>query len=105
MGKTVWAKELGCQMINFTPGSGSHRDFAPEGHAAFLPTTELLRDVLDYETNAKTGLNGHLLLFHLGTERQDKVYTRLGSLIDELRARAYRFVRIDELIEGGNRAL
>ncbi len=95
---TAWAKELGCQMINFTPGSGSHRDFAPEGHAAYAPSEELIRDILDYETNSASGLNGHLLLLHLGTTRKDKVYARLGEMIDELITRGYAMVRVDELL-------
>jgi peptidoglycan/xylan/chitin deacetylase (PgdA/CDA1 family) len=96
--QTAWAKELGCQVINFTPGSGSHRDFAPEGHAAFRPTEELIREALDFEVQSEDGLNGHLLLLHLGTTRKDKVYARLGMLIDQLRARGYLFVRVDQLI-------
>ena len=35
---------------------------------------------------SESGLNGHLLLLHLGTTRQDKVYAKLGELIDELLA-------------------
>lgn len=95
---TAWAKELGCQVISFTPGSGSHRDFAPEGHAAFRPTEELIREVLDFEVQSEDGLNGHLLLLHLGTTRKDKVYAKLGMLIDQFRARGYVFVRVDKLI-------
>jgi hypothetical protein len=95
---TSWAKELGCQVINFTPGSGSHRDFAPEDHAAFRPTEKLISEVLEFETQSETGLNGHLLLLHLGTVRKDKVYSKLGTLIDELLDRNYSVVRVDKLL-------
>jgi peptidoglycan/xylan/chitin deacetylase (PgdA/CDA1 family) len=95
---TAWAKELGCQMINFTAGSGSHRDFAPEDHEAFVPSKELIGKILAHERTSETGLNGHLLLFHLGTTRKDKVYVRLGGLIDELLARGYAIVRVDRLL-------
>ena len=60
-----WSEEAGCRMFNFTPGTGSHRDFAPEGHKAFRPSQELLQDILSHETTSPTGLNGHLLLLHL----------------------------------------
>lgn len=100
---TAWAKELGCQMINFTTGSGSHRDFAPEDHAAYTPSEEIVRDILEFEKNSTSGLNGHLLLFHLGTTRKDKVYAQLGGLLDELLARGYEIVRVDELLAGSGR--
>ncbi|MEZ6190226.1 MAG: polysaccharide deacetylase family protein [Phycisphaerales bacterium] len=28
-----WADEMGCVLFNYTPGTGSHRDWKPEGHA------------------------------------------------------------------------
>ena len=37
----AWAKELGCVLVNFTPGSGSHRDWAPEGDRAFKPSEQI----------------------------------------------------------------
>lgn len=95
---TAWAKELGCQMINFTSGTGSNRDYAPEGHQAFVPSDELIQDVLEYEQGSESGLNGHLLLLHLGTTRKDKVYIKLGELIQELLARDYAIVRVDKLL-------
>jgi peptidoglycan/xylan/chitin deacetylase (PgdA/CDA1 family) len=91
----TWAKELGCVLVNFTPGSGSHRDYAPEGDKAFRPSQQLLADILAFE--AKEGLHGHLLLMHLGSQRRDKFPECLGKLIDELTKRGYKIVRLDEL--------
>lgn len=91
-----WAAELGCQIISFTPGSGSHRDFAPEGHEAFVSSRALLKDILTFESHA--GLKGHLLLLHLGSARQDKLYPHLSELIDELQERQYSIVRLDTLL-------
>ena len=85
-------------MINFTPGTGSQRDYAPEGHEAFVSSEKIIRDILEHERSSKTGLNGHLLLLHLGSERKDKTYSRLNELIDELMKRNYSLVRIDQLL-------
>ncbi len=93
-----WADEMGCLLFNFTHGSGSHRDWIPENHKAFQPSTELLQGILRYETDTPSGLNGHLMLLHLGGEREDKVYRLLADLIDALHQRGYRFVRVDELL-------
>lgn len=95
---TAWAREMNCLLFNFTPGSGSHRDWAPENHKAFRPSTQILQDILHCEANDPHGLNGHLLLLHLGGEREDKMYLLLGDLIDELRERGYQLMRVDELL-------
>ncbi len=94
-----WAASAGCRMFNFTSGTGSHRDFAPEGHEAFRPSEELIRDILVHETTAPHGLNGHLLLLHFGSKRRDRVPPLLSGLIDRLHERGYEFVRVDQLLE------
>lgn len=93
-----WAGDMNCLLFNFTPGSGSHRDWAPEGHKAFKPSRQILADILECEANDPDGLNGHLLLLHLGSTRKDKMHLLLGELIDELHARGYELVRVDELL-------
>ena len=95
---TAWATDMGCQLFNFTPGSGSHRDWAPEGHKAFKPSRQILADILECEAADPDGLNGHLLLLHLGSTRKDKMHLLLDELIDELHARGYELLRVDELL-------
>jgi peptidoglycan/xylan/chitin deacetylase (PgdA/CDA1 family) len=95
----AWAKELGCVLVNFTPGSGSHRDWAPEGDAAFKASTQIMADILAHAAKEPDGLNGHLLLMHLGSQRQDKFHMHVGKLIDELIRRGYKIVKVDELLE------
>lgn len=94
-----WAMNAGCRMFNFTPGSGSHRDFAPEGHRAFRPSAEIIADILTHEETAPDGLNGHLLLLHLGSTRRDRLPPLLPRLIDALHERGYEFVRVDQLLD------
>lgn len=94
----AWAREVGAVLVNFTPGSGSNRDYVPEGEPGFVPSMRIVADILAYEAKDAHGLNGFLLLLHMGSRREDKVYLHLGRLIDELAARGYTFVRVDELL-------
>jgi peptidoglycan/xylan/chitin deacetylase (PgdA/CDA1 family) len=93
-----WADELGVTLINFTPGSGSNRDYVPEGERGFAPSARLVADILAYEARDPDGLNGFLLLLHVGSLRADKMHTQLGPLIDALERRGYAFVRVDALL-------
>ena len=97
-----WSRALGAALINFTPGSGSNRDYAPEGDARFVPSRTIYNDILTCEAKDPHGLNGFILLFHLGSGRKDPFHPRLGPLCDELSNRGYGFVRIDELITDPN---
>ena len=93
-----WAREMNVLLFNFTPGSGSNRDWAPEGHKSFAPSRQIYDDILAYEKKDPHGLNGFILLLHLGSERTDKMFLLLDPLVEELQRRGYEFVRIDELL-------
>lgn len=95
-----WCDELGVTLVNFTPGSGSNRDYAPEGDRAFVPATAIREDILAHERRDEHGLNGFILLLHVGSSRRDPFHPHLGPLCDELRGRGYEFVRIDHLLRG-----
>jgi hypothetical protein len=62
----------------------------------------IFQSILDYERKDPLGLNGFVLLLHIGThpDRKDKFHTRLDELIAELHGRGYIFVRIDRLLAG-----
>jgi peptidoglycan/xylan/chitin deacetylase (PgdA/CDA1 family) len=99
---SAWTKELGLQLINFTPGTRSNADYTyPEMGSKYVSSDTLFHSILDYEKNSSNGLNGFILLIHLGTDarRSDKLYKRLPELIKELKNRGYEFVRIDELMK------
>jgi peptidoglycan/xylan/chitin deacetylase (PgdA/CDA1 family) len=92
---TKWTKELGLVLINFTPGTSSNADYTiPNMGKRYVSSKKIYRNLLDYETNSDTGLNGFILLFHIGThpDRVDKFYFRLDDLIAELKKRGYRFI-------------
>jgi peptidoglycan/xylan/chitin deacetylase (PgdA/CDA1 family) len=95
-----WSREMGVLLFNFTPGSGSNRDWAPEGHKSFVPSRQIIDGILKYEaTKDPHGLNGFLLLLHVGSQRRDKPFGLMGDLFDELKRRGYGFVRVDELLK------
>jgi peptidoglycan/xylan/chitin deacetylase (PgdA/CDA1 family) len=93
-----WSRDMGVLLFNFTPGSGSNRDWAPESHKSFVPSQKIIDDILAYESEDPHGLNGFLLLLHAGSERKDKPFGLFGRLFDDLIGRQYRFVRVDELL-------
>jgi peptidoglycan/xylan/chitin deacetylase (PgdA/CDA1 family) len=95
-----WTRDLGLQLINYSPGTLSHADYTVPGDPGYRSSREIYRSILDYESSACCGLNGFILLSHIGTapERTDKFYQYLEKLIEELKSRGYRFLRIDELL-------
>jgi endoglucanase len=95
-----WAKEMGVRLFNFSPGSGSNRDYKPESEKGFVSSREIMQGILDYEKKDPAGLNGYILLLHVGADRQDKMYLLLEPLIDQLKSRGYTFVRIDDMLSG-----
>lgn len=96
--QVAWSREMGVGLINFTPGSGSNRDYAREGDRVFVPSAKILDDILAYDQKDPHGLNGFVLLLHLGSGRRDPFHPQLGKLCDELMGRGYEFVRVDELL-------
>lgn len=88
-----WSKEVGVQLVNFTPGTLSNADYTvPEMRSNYYSSTEIFNKILQVES--KEGLNGNIMLFHIGTDkrRQDKFYPRLQSLLIELSRAGYDFV-------------
>lgn len=93
-----WSRELGVELINFTPGSGSNRDYAKEDDRKFVSSRRIYDDILAYERKDPDGLNGFLLLLHLGSGRGDPFHTQFPSLCDALSRRGYESARVDELL-------
>jgi peptidoglycan/xylan/chitin deacetylase (PgdA/CDA1 family) len=94
-----WSREMNVLLFNFTPGSGSNRDWAPEDHKSFVPSQQIIDDILKYEQKDEHGLNGFLLLLHVGSQRKDKTFLLLEPLLENLKKRGYSFVRVDQLLE------
>ncbi len=94
-----WSSKLGVRLFNFTPGSGSNRDYAKEGNSHFVRALKIYDDILAYERKDPHGLNGFVLLLHLGSGRKDPFHAMLGPLCDELSKRGYKFERVDRLLK------
>ncbi len=93
-----WARQMSAQMFNFSPGSGSNRDYMPESDPRFVSSQKIVEGILEYEKKDPHGLNGYILLLHLGADRKDKMFPQLGPLLTTLKERGYAFVRIDQLL-------
>ncbi|MBX2870944.1 MAG: polysaccharide deacetylase family protein [Saprospiraceae bacterium] len=95
-----WTKALGLQLINFTPGTRSNADYTtPDMGKRYWASQAILQSILDFEAREGNGLNGFILLLHVGTHpsRKDKMYRLLPTLIDTLRTRGYRFAAFHDL--------
>jgi len=96
----AWSDGLRLSLFNFTPGTSSNADYTTPDMPNYLSSDVIYDRILAYEKKDPNGLNGFILLIHIGTDpaRTDKLYARLSELIDTLRARGYAFVRIDTLL-------
>lgn len=97
---STWTKDAGLTLINYTPGTYSNADYTyPELGNQYLDSQTILDQILQYETDQ--GLNGFILLLHLGTDprREDKFYFHLDELLTRLHQREYSFVTLWESMD------
>lgn len=96
---SAWTKEMGLQLINFTPGTKSTADYTTPGMKNYRSNDEIWNSIWEYEALSPSGLNGFILLLHTGTapEREDKFYFKLSHLVKQLKNNGYQLVKIDEL--------
>jgi peptidoglycan/xylan/chitin deacetylase (PgdA/CDA1 family) len=96
----AWSKELGLTLVNYTPGTRSNADYTGERDQNFVPTKAIFDSIITKEQQGENGLNGFLLLLHIGTGpgRTDKFHARFGELLDYLAGKGYGFVKVDELL-------
>lgn len=96
-----WTRDMDLQLVNFTPGTRSTADYTyPEMNERYVDNQTIMKSILDYEQEDENGLNGFILLSHIGTDprRKEKFYEELPMLIRTLKDKGYQFVRIDELL-------
>jgi peptidoglycan/xylan/chitin deacetylase (PgdA/CDA1 family) len=97
-----WSAGDGFTLVNFTPGTRANADYTGETDANFVSSQTIFDSIVKRERDDPRGLNGFILLLHAGSGpgRADKFADKFGSLLDNLGAKGYQFVRIDELLTG-----
>ena len=88
-----WSANCGMQLINFTPGTGTNADYTTPEMANYKSSKQLIERLMKFELTNREGLNGAIILIHLGThpDRKDKFYQSLDQIIDKLLRKGYSF--------------
>jgi len=96
----AWCKEAGIQLINYTSGTLSHADYTTLKDKNYRNSETIYNSIIDYERSKSAGLNGFILLMHIGAgpDRKDKFYVRLPELIKYLKQKGYQFQTVDQLL-------
>jgi peptidoglycan/xylan/chitin deacetylase (PgdA/CDA1 family) len=97
----AWTKEMKMQLINYSPGTKSTADYTWPELKNYRSSDEIFQSIIDKEKTDENGLNGFILLVHIGTDprRTDKFYNRLDELVTELKKRGYTFTSLKEILE------
>jgi len=102
-----WAAELGYRHVGWTRGRNWQESLdtmdwvADTTSKAYHTSEKILSHLLNLANEETAGLNGGIILTHLGSHRQDgdHFYTVLPRLISGLREKNYALVKISELAE------
>jgi len=91
-----WTSDLGLQLINLTPGTGTGADYTTPEMVNYRSSEFLIERLEKFEANDPLGLNGAFVLIHPGTEpdRTDKLYLRLEEIISYYSLKGYIFNRL-----------
>jgi peptidoglycan/xylan/chitin deacetylase (PgdA/CDA1 family) len=97
---SAWTKEAGFQLINFSTGTRSHADYTDPSMPNYVDSQTILDSILDYESSQPQGLNGFILLMHIGVgpKRKDKFHRQIPILLHKLKALGYEFVPLREIL-------
>ena len=98
-----WSTEVAHRLFCFTPGTLSHADYTEDAAPNYRSNEVIWNSIVDFEAREPDGLNGFLLLIHVGAgpRRTEKFFTRLGALITHLKKRGYSFASVPELLGRG----
>ncbi|RRA98578.1 polysaccharide deacetylase family protein [Larkinella rosea] len=96
----AWTHQAGLQLISYTPGTLSHADYTTPDLPNYRSSAIILKSIYEYEQHRPAGLNGFVLLLHIGThpDRTDKLYAHLDELLRYLQTKNYNLVRVNELL-------
>jgi endoglucanase len=90
---TSWSRNLGLEVVNFTPGTGTNADYTVPGAKNYISSVKIYSNLLKFESDHPNNLNGAILLIHPGTapERNDKFYRLLDDMVRHFSSAGYQF--------------
>ncbi|HEX8332886.1 MAG TPA: polysaccharide deacetylase family protein [Segetibacter sp.] len=96
-----WTEELNMQLINYSPGTKSTADYTWPDLKNYRSSEEIYKSIIEKEKSDVNGLNGFILLLHIGTDprRTDKFYNKLDDLLKELKKKGYKFTTIADILK------
>ena len=96
-----WTAEMDLTLVNFSPGTRSAADYTYPGMSNYKTSEEIYNSVMNYEKEEPTGLNGFILLTHIGSDnrRPDKFYLKLDELINALKDKGYSLTTLQQLLQ------
>jgi len=102
----AWTKDLGLQLVSYTPGTLSHADYTVNKDKNYRSSATIYHSITEYERTKPEGLNGFILLMHIGagSGRTDKFYKRLPEIIKYLKQKGYQFLTVDQLLSDKNQS-
>jgi peptidoglycan/xylan/chitin deacetylase (PgdA/CDA1 family) len=95
----TWAAEAGYLHIHWTGSFDTHDWVTDETSELYHTPEEVFEQVMKLERTNPDGLNGVIVLMHLGSQRlENHIFEILPRLIQEVRARGYTFSNISGLL-------
>jgi peptidoglycan/xylan/chitin deacetylase (PgdA/CDA1 family) len=101
----AWAAEIGYRHISWTRGAGAAEDLdtrdwvADRSSRSYRSREEIVDRLLAFGQGRPEGLNGGIVLMHLGTNRRsDRPHEALPKILATLQGRGYRLVNVSELL-------
>jgi peptidoglycan/xylan/chitin deacetylase (PgdA/CDA1 family) len=96
----TWAAEIGYLHIHWTGSFDTHDWVTDESSDLYHTPEEIFTQVMKFETENSAGLNGVIILMHLGSQRlENHIFEILPQLIKEVQAKGYTFSIISGLLD------
>ncbi|MBI5893073.1 MAG: polysaccharide deacetylase family protein [Deltaproteobacteria bacterium] len=100
----AWAFEAGYIHISWTTDKKKRQSLdsldwvKDEDSTLYLTADEIKEKIINFDKNGN-GVNGGIVLMHLGTERQtQEAHKKLEDIIDTLSSQGYRFVKVSQML-------
>jgi peptidoglycan/xylan/chitin deacetylase (PgdA/CDA1 family) len=90
-------ESLGYKVLNYTPGTATPADYTTPSMPNYKTSQQLIDKLYAFEK--ANGLGGAIILVHPGVneERIDRLYDRLGEIIQDLKDKGYSFKSLNEI--------